>query len=136
MEQATGVIQDFLAEYYRAFAAGDYARIAAEMYRAPVTMTTDEQVDVFRDTAEVEAMFKQTGEALVADGYSHSEMLAAEISVLNQSTAFAATRFRRVRKDGSIIVEAGATYQLLQEEGRWRIHAALLHPADRVLALR
>lgn len=127
-------IEMFLTEYYRAFTCGEYERIAAEMYRAPVLMTTDEGVQDLLSQDQVRTMFEKTGATLAADGYASSELLRLEISVLSGTTALAATRFRRVRKDGSVIVEAGATYTLVRE-GSWRVSAAVLHDPDRLVAL-
>jgi hypothetical protein len=133
--EAEHAITDFLHEYYNAFAAAEYGRIALEMCRAPLVMTTAERVDTFAIHSEIEAMFKATGTALVADGYSHSELLGSEISVLSDTTALAATRFRRLRRDGSVILEAGATYTLLCEDTRWRINAAILHDTEHIVSL-
>lgn len=131
---AKSEIEAFLTEYYRAFTTGEYKRIAAEMYRAPVLMTTDEGVQDLLSQDQVEAMFQKTGAALAADGYATSELLRLEVSVLSDTTALVATCFRRLRKDGSVIVEAGATYTLVRE-GSWQVSAAVLHDTDRLVAL-
>ncbi len=128
-------IEAFLSGYFAAFVAGEYDRIAGEMYRVPVVMTSDEGVRVLGSPAEIEGMFKSAAAALAADGYANSELLETKISVLNQTTALAATRFRRVRQDGSLIVEAGATYTLLCEGGQWRVSAAALHDTECLVSL-
>lgn len=135
MADAVREIEQFLAAYYAAFASGAYHRIASEMIHAPAVLTTGERVDVLATSGEVEKMFQTMGAALVADGYASSELLASEITVLNDLTALAATRFRRLRHDGSEIINAGATYWLLYEAGRWKISAATVHAGDRMVAV-
>ncbi len=55
--------------------------------------------------------------------------------MLNDITALAATRFRRLRHDDSEIVNAGATYWLLRESDRWQVCAATVHPGERLVAV-
>ncbi len=135
MSDTRQAIEAFFEEYYAAFSRGDCKRIAREMVRAPALMTSPEQVLTLPDEAAVLATYQKIRDDLGADGYSHSELLASDISVLSPTTALAATRFRRVRGDGSVIVEAGATYTLVREGG-WRVAAAVVHPGDRLVSLR
>ncbi len=132
---ARAAIDAFFERYYGAFSGDDCERIAREMVRAPAVMATPDGVLTLSDEASVLATYQKIRGDLAADGYSHSELLESHISVLGPTTALVATRFRRVRGDGSVIVEAGATYTLVYE-GQWRIASAMVHPGDRLVSLR
>ena len=58
---------------------------------------------------------------LPSTGWYRSEWIDREIISINDSKAHVATRFRRLREDGSEIVTAESLYVLTKDNGRWGI---------------
>lgn len=58
---------------------------------------------------------------LPSTGWYKSEWLEREIISISDSKVHVATKFRRLREDGSEIVVAQSLYVLTKQEGRWGI---------------
>ena len=104
----------------------DVGRILAH-YGVPLILSTDDESLILTDEAQVKAAAKQRFDALLADGYDHSEVLSAESTVLNRSCAMHHGRFVRIRADGSEISRIESTYLILDGPSGLRISTLIKH---------
>lgn len=110
----------FLKSYVDAFSAGDVKTIAGKVYANPsfslgpkgMTMLTSEQL-----AANFAGSFKE----LEKEQYDHSEFSTPWVCVLNARSAIAGGTFKRIRKDGSVLLDASASYLFINTPDGWRI---------------
>lgn len=125
-------VEQWFADYLDEFAAlgrgepGGAGRIL-RYYGAPLVLTSDAGSQVLLDEAQVSAMAQQQVDGLRAAGYHGSEVLDAETTVLNGSSALHHGSFVRRRADGSEIARLEATYLITDTTAGRRISAIALH---------
>ncbi len=119
--------------YYQYFADGRADLIAERIYH-PNRMTFGaEGVTISAGRDQVEAGFRRATEALVAQGYDHSELPNPSICTPNPSTTIVSGKFRRYRADGSVLAELATTYIYGKTDDGWKIHATIAHDPETVV---
>jgi hypothetical protein len=96
-------------------------------YGIPMITSTDAGCMVLTDEGQVLAAAQQQVDGMRAAGYDHSDVLAAETTVLNRSCAVHHGRFARVRADGTEISQVEATYLINDGAAGRRISALIIH---------
>lgn len=115
-----GEVTAFLKSYVDAFSARDVKTIAGKVYANPsfslgpkgMTMLSSDQL-----AANFAGSFKE----LEKEQYDHSEFSTPWVCVLNARSAIAGGTFKRVRKDGSVMLDASASYLFINTPDGWRI---------------
>lgn len=113
-------VTSFLESYVVAFSARDVKAIAGKIYADPsfslgpkgMTVVTSEQLA---------ANFSGTFKDLEKDQYDHSELGTPWVCVMNARSAIAGGTFKRIRKDGSVLLDASASYLFISTPDGWRI---------------
>jgi hypothetical protein len=124
-------IDRLLDEYGQAFVTKDYAKLQQTL-QAPfvrfgpsVTVTETTQGDwvVLRTLDDVMNWFRTNRDALDKQDFlaARSQFLGSRMTVLTADRALVNRTFRRNRKDGTILLEAGAVYALSKSSGTWKI---------------
>jgi len=96
-------------------------------YGVPLTLSTDDEHLILTDASQVVSAAQQQFDALRADGYDHSEVLAAESKVLNGGCALHHGRFARIRSDGSEMSRFESTYLIVDGPAGLRISVLVRH---------
>jgi hypothetical protein len=124
-------IDRLLDEYGQAFVTKDYAKLQ-RMLQAPfvrfgpsVTVPETAQGDwvVLHTLDDVMNWFRTNRDALDKQDFlaARSQFLDSRMTVLTADRALVNRTFRRNRKDGTILLEAGAVYALSKSSGTWKI---------------
>ncbi len=122
-----------LDDYFRLFGEGRADLISMRIYTAPSQSLGNGGIEVSMTSADVRARFEKSLAPLAAQGYARSERSATNVCVLNPSAAVASTRFKRLRRDNSVIGEFGATYVLGKVSNEWRIVSLIGHGPKNLL---
>ena len=124
-------VRQWFGEYLSAFAAcGRGESGAASLlayYGVPLLVTTDDGFYALTSDDQVVAVAQQQLDGMRAASYDHSEILGAEITVLNSASALCRQTFSRHRRDGSQIGRLTATYLLTDGPAGRRISALAVH---------
>lgn len=124
-------VERWFGEYTAVFAAaGRGEREPADVlafYDVPLLLSTDAGAVSLPEEAAVIGMVTQQVEAMLSSGYETSEILQAQTTVVNASTALYAGAFSRRRADGTEINRVEATYLIITRAGGPRISALLVH---------
>ena len=121
----------FAEEYLDAFAAcGRGERDAADLlgyYGVPLLLTTDDGFFALTGDDQVVAAARQQVEGMRAAGYDRSEILDAEVTVLNSASALYRGSFSRRRSDGTEIGRITVTYLVTDGPSGRRISVLAAH---------
>jgi hypothetical protein len=98
-------------------------------YGIPMIISTDAACMFLADETQVLAAAQQQIDSMRSAGYDHSDVLAAETTVLNRSCAVHHGRFARIRADGTEISQIEATYLITDGAAGRRISALIVHSA-------
>lgn len=127
----TSDVSQWFGEYLAAFAAcgrGEQdAKSLLAFYGIPMLLTADSGFVSLTDAEQVTAALQRQIDDARAAGYHHSEVLSAEISVLNVVSSLYRGSFSRHRSDGSEIGRLTATYLVTSGPAGRRISALALH---------
>jgi hypothetical protein len=104
----------------------DVRRILA-YYGVPLIIGIDAGCMVLTDEMQVLAAAEQQIGGMRSAAYDHSDVLAAETTVLNHCCATHHGRFARVRADGTEISQVEATYLITDGEAGRRISPLIVH---------
>lgn len=96
----------------------------------PLLVTTDEGFFAVTSDEQVVAVLQQKVDGMRAAGYSHSQILGSEVTVLNSTSALYRGTLSRQRSDGAEISRLTATYLVTDGPARRRISALLVHSPD------
>lgn len=124
----------WFGEYLNAFAAcgrGESAAVCLlTYYGVPLLVTTDEGFFAVTSDEQVVAVLQQQVDGMRAAGYSHSQILGSEVTVLNSTSALYRGTLSRQRSDGAEISRLTATYLVTGGPAGRRISALLVHSPD------
>ena len=129
----TSDVEDWFNAYLVAFAAcarGDDGNNIDRLlvyYNVPFVLATDERVLAVSSKADVVRMAQQQIEGMRAADYDRSEVLDAQVEVLNKLSAIYRGHFSRRRSDGSEIGRLRATYLITGGSAGPRISALVVH---------
>jgi hypothetical protein len=126
-----GAVSHWFGEYLDAFAAcgrgeSDTTSLLA-YYGVPLMVTTDEGISPLTSDDQVVAAVHGQVEAMRASGYSRSETLDSQVTVLNATSALYRGTFSRQRGDGGEISRLTATYLVTDGPAGRRISALAVH---------
>jgi hypothetical protein len=124
-------VSDWFGEYLDAFAAcgrgeSDTVSLLA-YYGVPLMVTTDAGIAPLTSDEQVVATVQQQVDAMRAGGYSRSEILDSEVTVLNSTSALYRGTFSRQGSDGGEISRLTATYLVTDGPTGRRISALAVH---------
>jgi hypothetical protein len=124
-------VSDWFGEYLDAFAAcgrgeSDTVSLLA-YYGVPLMVTTDAGIAPLTSDEQVVATVQQQVDAMRAGGYSRSEILDSEVTVLNSTSALYRGSFSRQGSDGGEISRLTATYLVTDGPTGRRISALAVH---------
>lgn len=126
-------VKDFMQRYCAAFRPGNVERVAT-FYRQPMTMIQNGRVTVFDTRQSLVTAFTALLDALVARGFTGSDIDRMAIAAVAHDVFFVSAGFTRRGAGGSVLERVGATYTLLRDACDFKIAAVVAHDADRVLA--
>jgi hypothetical protein len=126
-----GAVSHWFGEYLDAFAAcgrgeSDTASLLA-YYGVPLMVTTDGGISPLTSDDQVVAAVQGQVEEMRASGYSRSETLDSQVTVLNATSALYRGTFSRQRGDGGEISRLTATYLVTDGPAGRRISALAVH---------
>jgi hypothetical protein len=124
-------IDRLLDDYGQAFVTKDYAKLQQTL-QAPfvrfglsVAGTEARQSDwvILQTLNDVMNWFRGNRDALDKQDFlaARSQFLDSRLTVLTADRALVNRTFRRNRKDGTILLEAGAVYAVSKSSGTWKI---------------
>jgi hypothetical protein len=126
-------IDQLLDEYGQAFVAKAYSKLQetlqAPFVRLGPSITVNETAPgaggwvVLRTMDEVMNFFRTSRDALDKQDFlaARSQFLDSRMTVLSADRALVNRTFRRNRRDGTVLLEAGAIYVVSKSSGRWKI---------------
>ena len=106
--------------------ARDDRRAIGRLYRAPLTMTTDDVVMTLSSEDDVTSVFGAQIDAMREAGFARAVPIETDVQVLNANTARYTALFARQRADGSEIERLRATYLIVDDDGM-RIATVAVH---------
>jgi hypothetical protein len=124
-------VSRWFAEYLDAFAAcGRGERDTASLlayYGVPLLLTSDDGVLALTSDDQVVEAARQQVDGMRGADYHRSEILDAEVTVLNATSALYRGSFSRRRRDGGEIGRLTVTYLVTDQPVGRRISALLVH---------
>ena len=124
-------IDRLLDEYGQAFVTKDYARLQqtlqAPFVRFGLSVTGNETREgdwvILHTLNDVMTWFRTNRDALDKQDFlaARSEFLDSRLTILTADRVLVNRTFRRNRKDGTILLEAGAIYAVSKSSGTWKI---------------
>ncbi|MBX9607555.1 MAG: DUF4440 domain-containing protein [Gammaproteobacteria bacterium] len=124
----------FFDDIASSFGAGDLPRFRA-LYQLPAMIVVPQGAQVLHDSAEFDAFFAVMLDRLRAERFARSSYERLSVKTLGPGLALAAMHWTRWRDDGSVLETLGATYTVVERDGRWRIVALIGHGPDAVPTL-
>jgi len=127
----SGDVSQWFGEYLDAYAAcgrgrSDTASLLA-YYGVPLLVTTDDGFFALTSDAQVLAVMQQQVDGMRAAGYSRSEALGSEITVLNATSALYRGTYSWQKSDGEEIRRVTLSYLVTDGPAGRRISALLVH---------
>lgn len=113
---AMSVLDAFMRSFNQRDAAGHVAT-----YHFPHYRLARGEMAVFETLEDGERAHRTLFAQLPATGWHRSEWLSREIVGVGPDKIHVATRFRRLREDGSVIGEFDSLYVLARVDGRWGV---------------
>ena len=124
-------IARWFGEYLDAYAAcGRGERDTAELlayYGVPLLVTTDDGFFALTSDDQVLAVMRQQVDGMRAAGYSRSEALGSEVTVLNSTSALYRGTYSWQQSDGAEIRRVTLSYLVTDGPAGRRISALLVH---------
>ena len=118
--EAEATVERVLDAFMESFNARDPARHVATL-QFPHHRLAGGALRSWATPGEGQAWMAQTFPRLVASGWDRSEWLERKIITASASKIHVATRFRRLRADGSEIGRYASLYILTNVDGRWAV---------------
>jgi len=110
----------FLVSYVASFSDQDVKTIAEKVYANPSFSLSAKGI-IALSSDQLAANFAGAFKELEKEQYDHSELSAPWVCVLNAKNAIAGGKFKRIRKDGSVLLDAAASYLFIDTSEGWRI---------------
>jgi hypothetical protein len=121
----TDVVDRWFGEYFETFSAcarGDREMSALlSLYGVPLILTTDDGVTTLMTDDEAAAVMQSLADGLRANGYHHTEVQHAEVSVLNSTSAIYRATMSRRNVEGEEIGSPTITYLVTDDVAGLRI---------------
>jgi hypothetical protein len=121
----------WFGEYVDAFAACGRdqrdTRSLLRYYGVPLLLASDDGFAALASEDAVVAAIQHQLDGMRAAGYARTETLAAEVAVLNSTSALYQATFSRQRSDGREIARLTATYFITDGKPGRRISALAVH---------
>lgn len=125
-------LRHFLDDYCAAFRPGNIAAIA-KLYHLPVTMMVGEQISTLNNEQRVMDMLEAIVRSLVARGFDHSRVDDCYIHPLTSNSALISATFSRLKTDGTVLEQLGATYTVVNTDDGYRIAVLVAHDVGHVI---
>lgn len=125
-------LRHFLDDYCAAFRPGNIAAIA-KLYHLPVTMMVGEQISTLNSEQRVVDMLEAIVRSLVARGFDHSRVDDCYIHPLTSNSALISATFSRLKTDGTVLEQLGATYTVVNTDDGYRIAVLVAHDVGHVI---
>jgi hypothetical protein len=124
-------VSDWFGDYLSAFAAcsrgeSDAASLLA-YYGVPLLLTTDAGFVALTSDDQVVAALRQQVDEMRAAEYDHTEIVGADITVVNSVSALFHGTFSRQRRDGGEISRVTLTYLVTDGPAGRRFSALAVH---------
>lgn len=120
VKQIESDVMEVLDEYLATFNASDSEALSAT-WHFPHFRLAQGTMQVWEIREDAIRGGKERFEALRTTGWHKTEWLEREIISISDSKVHVATKFRRLREDGSEIVTTESLYILIKQNGRWGI---------------
>jgi hypothetical protein len=118
--QIESEVMAVLDEFIRAFSASDpIAHVAT--YHFPHYRLARGEMSVWEDENAAVRANKAVFESLPATGWARSTWIERRIVTMSDTKVHVATRFRRLREDGTEIGTYDSLYILIRKDGKWGI---------------
>ena len=124
-------IRAALERYVDAFGEGDFL-VTARSMAFPVMLIANDWTQLFQTADDYAQAMTQMSAELAARGYATSRFIEVVVTLLDTRLAIAATRFERLRDDGSVLEIGAALYTVRQQADGWKI--AVMAPATTDIA--
>lgn len=125
-------LKHFLHDYCAAFRPGNIPEIA-KFYHLPVTMIFGDQVNTLTTEHKVVSMLGAVVQSLVSRGFDHSRVDDCYIHPLTNHSALISATFSRLKADGTVLEQLGATYTVINTGDGYRIAVLVAHDLGRVI---
>lgn len=127
MSDVRSEVSEALADYAKSLGPLGKAGETAGFYYLPMIFISNEGVENFTDSVELENAIKHYNKWLKERRYARVEVSDSEISVLNSSHAASMFELIGYDKGGAEVGRFDGTYAWLKDEqGKWRIVVATL----------
>jgi hypothetical protein len=121
---AEAEIARFFDRFVEAFATFD-GRIVGRLFTTPgVALRRDGSLEGFARPADVEAFYQRALDHYRASGCRSCRYSDLDVTLLNNSSAIAATSWDLLREDGSVLAHWRQAYFLARPDGTWRIYGS------------
>jgi hypothetical protein len=118
-------VEKLLDRYVRAYSAKDYAALR-DCLQAPFARFPERGWELMGTLDEVMTYYKNQRDTLDKD-YDHSSFIRSKLTVLSAERVLVDQVYRRYRKDGSLLLEAGAVYVGCKSSGTWKVCGTFAH---------
>jgi hypothetical protein len=127
----SGDVRQWFAGYLDAFAAccrgEQQTDTLLRYYGVPWLVTTDAGFFALTSEAAVVGTLQQQVDQMLAAGYQRTEVLSADVTVLNASSALYLAEFSRQRGDGTEISRLTGSYLVTEGAMGLRISVLVVH---------
>lgn len=122
-----GEVEAALAHYVKLFSAQDAKGIGATVFTNP-SIALGPSGPKMQTPDDVVANYTKTFDDLKKIGYDHSVFSNVQVCVTSANNAIVGGTFKRIKKDGSQIMEARASYLYTRTPDGWRLVSGLGSP--------
>lgn len=98
-------------------------------YHYPSILIGNDKAVALKNKLEAWFVLTKVMGNLKQDNYHHSELRDLKVKLLSKNLATITGKAKRVRKDGTIILDFGLTYTLRKVSKEWKIIAGIIHEA-------
>ena len=112
-------IDQLFDRYMHAFETKDYGALN-ECLQAPFVAFPG-QLRVVQTLDDVANIYRNERNALDERNYDHSKYTGSQIIALSADRALVNKKFRRYRKDGTVLEETAGIYVVSKSSGKWKI---------------
>ena len=126
-----GEVETALAHYVKLFSAQDAKGISTTVFSNPA-MAMGPSGPTVLTPDKVQANYQKSFDELKTVGYDHSVFSNMKVCVTSANSAIIGGTFKRIKKDGSEIMEARASYLYTKTPDGWRLLSTLGSPKNGV----
>ena len=126
-----GEVEAALNHYVKLFSAQDAKGIATTVFSNP-SMAMGPNGPTVQTPDKVQANYQKSFDDLKKQDYDHSVFSNMKVCVTSANSAIIGGTFKRIKKDGSEIMEARASYLYTKTPDGWRLLSTLGSPKNGV----